>query len=969
MFTTEIMKCDVISDRLSCQKNRFFNCPGMSDPVINLYDELPDFANQENREKHAVILQKTRELDSLKGDCQDLQERVRVLQDHLKSVQNEVQTTQQLLTAKKAQVEEEKHLRQLCDREHGKIVSEMAKVEEEAQKVMTKVDQVQGKIVISQKRIGEFKEQAKMNEQELEQWIVVARQKEEDFLVLQRYQKEDEGKVKGMIMEIEKAAQIINAKKAELEQEITKTKSLQIELDTTAEQFRKLHEERAQLLSQWEATMQQMRTLNEAIERTTEGFDARKGEVERLHGEVAEETKNLDLAVSQNQAIERQFAIYDHQVNQRHKALEKETADLGEFAETVETQRHQLEKLESDQRAYQEEIDNLRNLTAREREKREVFAARLKETEYALSTQKDQTGELVQQTDLMNEFLKKEEVQLKELEKAIEAEKGQIFKLSQEVFEVRKVEKNLVAEIQGSQSRAKNLALRIQEFDRETQKQLELLYNSNFQIQQMERKIAGIEGEKSVEEKIELQQQLEQLTKLFEGKKVTEKMLTDQLQRLEFDLRQTARKKESLEKVKQDLEVKLNDLRLDQESLDKSTVKARTQKESVLVQLNMLRLQVEKLTEQVSTKSDELISLENRRQQLQLSMEERVAEIDGHLAALRTQLKTEEEARHQAIVELTERKKRIDILSAKYEIVMLKSSDGQEMTQAERIAKFTKERDEVTLRGDELEEQVKTAIKELRALERQMEKLNAKNSDFRTAFSTVGENDKDVEKKKVLEEQVKVAQGRLNARRAEANAVAEERAAMEQTYQQQQTKITEMQAEINRMKPLIEKLSSENKDLGEKIKRANHMLKKSKDAHRKDANVPADSPYPATLLEMDVELRMMKSTIEATVSELTRVVEGCREMEPKLRLGLTQIGLAMKPMGPSLLQSSSRTPSIVSPSSSKSGSSRKSTGSYRSIGSVGSKGSIVSRGSRASHASQASRGSVASIKNLAFGNP
>ena len=60
-----------------------------------------------------------------------------------------------------------------------------------------------------------------------------------------------------------------------------------------------------------------------------------------------------------------------------------------------------------------------------------------------------------------------------------------IFKLSQEVYKARKNEKNLLAEIQGSQTRAKNLQLKIQEFDRETQKQMELLYNSNFQIQQM----------------------------------------------------------------------------------------------------------------------------------------------------------------------------------------------------------------------------------------------------------------------------------------------------------------------------------------------------------------------------------------------------------------------------------------------------------------------------------------------------
>jgi uncharacterized protein involved in exopolysaccharide biosynthesis len=82
----------------------------------------------------------------------------------------------------------------------------------------------------------------------------------------------------------------------------------------------------------------------------------------------------------------------------------------------------------------------------------------------------------------------------------------------------------------------------------------------------------------------------------------------------------------------------------------------------------MLRLQVEKLSEQVAAKSDELIALENRRQQLQFSMEERILEIDAHLAALRTQLKTEEEARHLNAVELQERKRRADTLQSKDEV-------------------------------------------------------------------------------------------------------------------------------------------------------------------------------------------------------------------------------------------------------------------------------------------------------------
>jgi DNA repair exonuclease SbcCD ATPase subunit len=250
-------------------------------------------------------------------------------------------------------------------------------------------DAVQSKIVISQRRINQFKEEANMNQQELEQWIVIARQKEEDFLVLQRYQREDEGRVRSMLLEIEKATGIIDGKKAELEQEITQTRALQIELGMTAEQFRKMHDERAQLLSQWETTLKTMQALNEAIDKTTNGFEVRKGDVERRHSSVAEETTNLDLAQSANQKIERQLTIGDHQVSQRHKMFEKETAELSEFSGTVETQRHALEKLESDARFYQSEIENFRNKSAQENAKKEAFLQRLHETQNALTTQKD----------------------------------------------------------------------------------------------------------------------------------------------------------------------------------------------------------------------------------------------------------------------------------------------------------------------------------------------------------------------------------------------------------------------------------------------------------------------------------------------------------------------------------------------------------------------------------------------------
>jgi hypothetical protein len=205
-----------------------------------------------------------------------------------------------------------------------------------------------------------------------------------------------------------------------------------------------------------------------------------------------------------------------------------------------------------------------------------------------------------------------------------------------------------------------------------------------------------------------------------------------------------------------------------------------------------------------------------------------------------------------------------------------------------------------------------------------------------------------MERKQLLEEQLRVAQQRLNARRAEASSAAERKTVLETAYQQQQAKITQMQTEIQKTKPAIERLVAENRELGEKMKRAAHTVGKTRDGIRRAENVPPDAKYPATLLEMDVELRILRSTLDAGVTELSKLAETNREIEAKLRLGLTQIGLQMKPLPGTL--ASPRVPQIVTPVGSTSGSSKsgRSGASFRSRGSLPALGSSGSQSSRAS---------------------
>ena len=68
-----------------------------------------------------------------------------------------------------------------------------------------------------------FKQQMNWNQDELEQWALATKQKEEDNLALQKYTRADEAKIKDLTLEVEKLTKTLQTKKYELENEVRST--------------------------------------------------------------------------------------------------------------------------------------------------------------------------------------------------------------------------------------------------------------------------------------------------------------------------------------------------------------------------------------------------------------------------------------------------------------------------------------------------------------------------------------------------------------------------------------------------------------------------------------------------------------------------------------------------------------------------------------------------------------------------
>ena len=231
-----------------------------------------------------------------------------------------------------------------------------------------------------------------------------------------------------------------------------------------------------------------------------------------------------------------------------------------------------------------------------------------------------------------------------------------------------------------------------------------------------------------------------------------------------------------IEKVKAEraiLESQIGELRLENEMATTDLDKVIKDKEKTLVQHDCKKLEIKKLRDTVNLEADQVYGLENRKYQLEMSMEEREKEIQVHKDILVSESKAAEEERHKVAVELQYRKTRVKNLRIKYEglIQRNKSSSGEgesanEHSQAYYVIKASQEKEELQRYGDELDGKLRKCEKEIKALSNTLDHLKMRNKNYRDKFIS-GAEGADLDKKQILEDQCRAASETLFKKRRE----------------------------------------------------------------------------------------------------------------------------------------------------------------------------------------------------------
>ena len=836
-------------------------------------NDFPDYANEDNKNLNGEIKEKKEFISRFSEEIEEISERVKVLSDHFKNVQDELVHTQVLVTTETKEIESEDHLKQLAERQIGRIYSELQRIELQAGDFQDRLNSIQNEIFKGNEKLDQFKLEMNWNQEELEQWALASRQKEDDNLTLLKYKQADDAKIKELTLHIERITMEVRGKQSELDREVTESQAKQIELDKTAEEFKRTHSERHELYERLQETIKACKRLDKQFSDMLEQFKQERMRIRKKEETLSQRVKAYENLKGESQKIQSQNTLEQRKVADQRMDEIKTKQDLETFKAEVDIIRNQLSALASDLNGKRAQIIALNKELAQRKQRFEEAVKKEEQTRLRLESEYKQTENLECNAKSAEEVFRKYEGIRNKIEKDIRDLKDSLFKETKKLLELRSDEANLLGEIKGSLAAGRNLQAAINKRDQEIQKQHVLLYSADYLIQSNQRKVDEAKGIQTNERNDELKVKIsEKDTKLQEKEEQLDKV-TKSVKKLGDDLRLVEKTLEKTTTESSILKNNYEELNLQIKMIEQEIASEAQDKNGVLVQHDSMKLEVKKLKDILCAEADKLFAVENRKYQLQMSMEEREKEIRVHKETLLAEKRAAEEEKHKVLVELSDRKSKVQNLKVKYENLCYKNrsnDDGEERTQAYYVIKAAQEREELQRYGDELDSKIKKAEREIACLSDTLDHLKGRNTRFRDSYLTSG-NTNELEMKNAIEDQCRAATEQLSKKEKELRS-------LQRQYEEDMKHLLEVQTKQEALGRII------NDSESNKLKLRQH-ISQQQDKIRRAIQVYESSEVDLNRvqeLELGYQLAKTKnkcllsaiSQISADIPELAHLIEG-----------------------------------------------------------------------------------------------
>uniref|UniRef100_A0A8C9NH90 Coiled-coil domain-containing protein 39 n=1 Tax=Serinus canaria TaxID=9135 RepID=A0A8C9NH90_SERCA len=802
-------------------------------------------ANAENKALEDELNKLRKEKEELQNELTNCEERIEAMTSHLKNVRQEINFSQTLYKAKENEIETENHFKALAEREYGRLKNDIKRLKDEIASLREKKNTQENTIKKTTKKLENLKQQMDWDEELLETWLKELNRTDNDASAIQKYALQDEGKLGSLNLQIEKLTMEANQKRRALDNELTETITAQMELDRAAEDFRRVHQERQEVIRQWENAIHQMQKRDQEIDQCAS---------------IKQEIRNKEILLREKTAFLVNETVNNMEYEKRILTAEREANNLRKEFQAQDTRRTQLQ----DEHC----LGNL-HLTS-------VILFRLKLLNEKNASLSDKLKLAIEETLTAEEKALKLEEILKEEEKSEKENemrqlKDLLFKKTQELKVQSDKEKIILAEIEGGQKSLKSLKSRLCKLDTDLLKQQELIYNQDFYIQQIQRRLSRLEGEVNSDEKEVLEGKVAELKKTLEEKKKAYDALQSLYRKLQNDVQITKRTIDKTREETSGLIDKIEELTLFNERSLQELKKAKHIKQEMMVEDNLLKLELKRLRNTLCNKAEKVLTLEKQQLELKKVIAERTEEIRIHKAMLDSQIRLLDQERHHLSAEFQERLWKIDKLKRKYEIFTLSMMppEGEEMkSQAYYAIKAAQEKEALQQEGDDLDAKICKAEKEIMAMENSLCVLKNWNRHYKNSLKAVPETSEELEEKLKLEKDKKDADEKYKYKKRKIKELQEKIQSMQQHFNVIQTQQALLKEQKKEKQALIFQLK---KDIEEQKPKLNRVIKQCSKLSREIESQREGGPE--TLEEKDIHLRELKA-FNKTVNQVIHYFRG-----------------------------------------------------------------------------------------------
>lgn len=667
------------------------------------YDEdedFPQYANRINKKLNAIIKNYKAEINTCQNDIEDNLGMVSILDEHSKSVETQVKNKQMILDHTREQIKLEEHMKQTTNRQIGKLNTQIITLEDHEIELQERLNSIQHNIYKANEKMDKYKIEMKFKQDELEQYAMTARQKEDDNLNIEKYKRQDELRIKELMLMIERYTIEVNRKHQELEKEVTETQASQIEMEKTAEELKQLQLDRQGLLDKLLTTEKQITKRHEELKGECETYLNHKTDILSLKKELDEKVEELNQNSRKNKHLQENVKKEESDLQKRREVQSRLDKDIKEMTNDIEIKKNELSAIAKELNKKNHLINHLNNDLEIKKKKldeaKTFYNSKKNDLTYNLDNFKDAKKQEEEIMNLNDDLEKRVKNKRLELEKTV----NDLYEKSKKLFKAREAEANMIGEINNIISAKKNINANIFKLNQEITKQQELIYNVDFQIQLMERKVAWVQGKRTQEETKEINNEIESLqeTKSNHTQKLT--LVSDSVKSIEEELRSVESQLKTAQEEEKKLTIVIEELELENIKCGQNLVKVTKSKEEILVQHDLMKLEIKKLYDKLVSEANQVFKEENKLFQLELSIKEREKEIQVHKDILVAEHKKSEEARHKVATELSQKLIIANNLKLKYESIQKKSKtiDGiehDEHSQAWQVIKTAQEKEEL----------------------------------------------------------------------------------------------------------------------------------------------------------------------------------------------------------------------------------------------------------------------------------